>query len=53
MTVGKLIGCSCYLLAPGQIGFAAGAMVAGPVGAAAGAFLGSKFSKPVQVRQVM
>jgi len=32
----------------GQIGFAAGAMVAGPVGAAAGAFLGSKFSKPVQ-----
>lgn len=35
-------------LGAGQIGFAAGAMVAGPVGAAAGAFLGSLVTKPVQ-----
>jgi len=35
-------------LGAGQIGFAAGAMVAGPVGAAAGAFLGSLVEKPVQ-----
>lgn len=35
-------------LGAGQLGFAAGAMVAGPVGAAAGAFLGSLVEKPVQ-----
>ena len=34
-------------LGAGQIGFAAGAMVAGPVGAAAGAFLGSLVEKLV------